>query len=408
MEIRETTVDIAIVGGGLVGNTLALALAKLPLNIALIEAKSEEAQRDESFDVRSIGLSYGSHRILSAFDLWSELSEYVTPIKTVHVSDRGHFGFTRIHAEQQGLEALGYNVQINNLLSLLIEKVRAQKNITVFSPALVTQLNKENGWNVSLKTSNGEHNIHAKLLVATDGSESSIRKYLNVDADKWDYHQSAITTNLSLSRPHGNIAYERFTKTGPLALLPLREKQAALIWTVPAAKTDHYLQYTDEDFLKELKNQFGYRLGKIDSVGKRVAFPLQRVQIKKQYLPGVVFIGNAAHTLHPIAAQGFNLALRNVAALSHCIKQALKEEKSCDEESILENYVASQSRDQKRITHFTHELLKLFSNDKIPLSLCRNLGLLGMDVVPGAKTLLTQWGLGGNSKHLWTFEGINP
>jgi 2-octaprenyl-6-methoxyphenol hydroxylase len=317
------TYDVVIVGGGMVCASLALALENSSLNIAIVEAAPWQTNQQPSYDDRGIALSYGSQRIFETMDVWQQLKPSCTPIQHIHVSDRGHFGVTRLHAENENVPALGQVITARDLGQTLVTKLSKQTHLSLFSPASVIGLSHSE--NVAEVTLDNGQTLKTKLVVAADGSQSSIRKLLDIQALEYDYKQTAITANVSTERPHQNWAYERFTDTGPIALLPLSENRSSLVWTVNTGHEQAILKSDDDEFLNLLQQRFGYRLGRFTKVGQRNSYPLKLVQADQAIQQRIVLIGNAAHSLHPIAGQGFNLGLRDVAVLADIICQQMND-----------------------------------------------------------------------------------
>lgn len=391
---------IAIVGGGLVGASLALALADLPIKIALIDQVPPLTQVREDYDARSVALSHSSCQIFRSLGVFDNIQAFAQAIDQVHVSEQGRFGFARITAQQQNLEALGYVIEIPKLLLALSEAIAQKSNITRIAPAKLTDLKRqEQQWQLSLE---GADAIQAELVVAADGAQSPIRQKMGLNIKEQDYEQFAIVGNITLNQDHGNIAYERFTKQGPLALLPLREKQVTMVCTIPKAQQEFFKGLPDKEFLQLLRQWFGYRLGRFEHIGRRVMFPLRLIEATEQYVPGLVIVGNAAHNLHPIAAQGFNLGLRDVAYLAEVIAGQVKQQASLSDEELLKNYFGMRQGDQRKTILFSHNLVKLFSNDIKPLALLRNAGMVGLDILPTVKQSFAKYGMGswGRSSRL--------
>jgi len=341
--------DITIIGGGLVGYSLAYALSQqnLDIKIALIE-KTEKTPSD----ARSIALTYGSYYFLSSLGL--DLEQYCTPIKSIHVSEQGRFGSARIHADSQKVPALGYVIWIQDLLKSLQTAVSNTKNIEFICPAQLTHL--EN----NILTLDSNQKIQTKLLIAADGTHSMVRQLLKIQTITKSYDQHAIVANITLNRSHQNFAYERFTKDGSVAFLPLSDNQSALVWALPKIKVDELLKLPKQEFLKKLQKSFGYRLGKFINMTDPARFPLVFQQAKEISKNNVILIGNASQSLHPIAAQGFNLGLRDTARLVKLIKQNTKD--------LPQAYQKSRFLDQSYTCLFTDGLVR--SN-----SLVRQLGL---------------------------------
>lgn len=386
--------DIAIIGGGMVGTSLAsmLAASQPQLRIALIEAQAF-AQADEfhyqpSFDARSTALSFGSAKILRELGLWKNLSQHVTPIKQVHVSDRGHFSGSLIDAAETKLDALGYVVENAWLGNVLLAHLQAQKCVECFAPAKVLQvIPQTNSARLRIRRSDeSEFFIDASLVVVADGGESSVRKNLGIATQVREYGQTAIITNVEFSEPHCGVAFERFSDQGPIALLPLGESpeasRSALVWTLSSDQADEVLSATDENFLSKLQQRFGFRAGRFTRVAKRYAYPLRLVLAEEQIRSNIVLLGNAAHFLHPVAGQGFNLALRDCACLVEILGAALAKQQSPGDLQVLEQYRSAQALDQQLTIEFSDKLVRLFSNNYLPLIALRHLGLLSLDFLP--------------------------
>ena len=387
--------DILIIGGGMVGASLACALGSQPLRIAVIEAVPFQSDRHPSYDERSIALAYGSRRILESVGLWSRLAEQVTPIKRIHVSDRGHFGSSRLDSHGSGFDALGYVVENRVLGSALAAQLAQLPQIEMLCPASLTNLTLEPGRvSAVVEHQDRQQTISARLAIGADGSHSAVRKLAAIDAQSWDYGQSAIIANITPEKDHGFTAYERFTDSGPLALLPLSEQRCSLVWTVRTADADSVMAYSDEEFLQHLQQRFGYRLGRFVKKGKHVAYPLTLMRACPHERPRLALIGNAAHTLHPIAGQGLNLGIRDVAALADVIVDALTQQRDIGSAQTLQQYQDWRQRDQRRIITLTDGLVKLFSNQLPPLVTARNLAMLAVDMLPPLKRRLLQHTMG--------------
>lgn len=382
--------DIAIIGGGMVGTSLASLLAAgVPsLRIALIESHSfaeiSDAPYQSSFDARSTALSYGSADIFRELGLWAELKHHLTPIHQVHVSDRGHFGGGVIKAVDQQVDAVGYVVENAWLGQVLSAHVQQQTNIQCFAPAKVHRLTPlQTGAQLSVQANHQHIEITAALAVIADGGESPLRRALGVATETRDYHQTALIANVEFSEPHNGVAYERFTADGPMALLPLGESphahRAALVWTLPNDQATTISALNDTDFLAELQARFGFRVGRFTRASKRYAYPLQLIIAQEQIRSHVVLVGNAAHFLHPVAGQGFNLALRDCACLVEVLRNSPASPGSL---SVLERYRERQQLDQKLTIEFSDRLVRLFSNSDVPLMALRHLGFLSLETIP--------------------------
>ena len=316
--------DIVICGGGMIGTSLALALSPLDLDIVVVEAVARAAEGQPSFDDRSTALSRSTQRAYEAMGLWEQVAANSTRIRQIHVSDRGRFGFAHIDAAEQGVEALGY-VVINRVLGkVLNEALAAADNVTLHCPMSVTDIRSadENALVVA-EGDSGEQSFRCKLVVAADGANSTARNLVGIGSSREAYDQWAVIGNVLPDLAPGERAFERFTERGALAMLPVAEHRSAFVWMQPEADAKQRLTQDDDEFLHDLQQIFGMRLGRFSRVGKRAAYPLALSRANQLVADRAVVVGNAAHGLHPIAAQGFNLGMRDVAALGDCIADAI-------------------------------------------------------------------------------------
>lgn len=388
--------DIAIIGGGMVGTSLAslLSASHGGWRVALIEANPFPADAVSAYaphlDARSTALSFGSVEIFQQLGLWPSLQEHATAIRQVHVSDRGHFAGSVIDAAEGSITAVGYVIENTWLGSVLAANVQRRSNITCFSPARVDALVPQQQGAV-LRISCGDESltVRCKLAVIADGGDSPMRRALGIDTDIVDYRQTAIIANVEFSQSHHGIAYERFTEQGPLALLPLGEaataRRAALVWTLPSHDAATIMQLDDQSFLKKLQARFGYRVGRFERAGQRQAYPLQLITAREQIRSHLVLVGNAAHFLHPVAGQGFNLALRDCVSLVETLMEAQQQAQAPGELMVLQNYLQRQQRDQLLTIQFSDRLVRLFSSNQLPLIVMRHLGFISLAGLPPAK-----------------------
>lgn len=399
--MTDTDYDLIIIGGGMVGASLAISLAGQPLRIALIEAAplittEKNKSAPPNYDDRAIALSFGARRIFEGMGLWSDIAPQATAINHIHVSDQGRFGFTRLDAKQENVDALGYVVTARQLGASLMDRLQDCTNLTVISPATLTNLSfdSENATAEILHKDGNTQLLTTKLVVAADGGHSQVRQQLNIHTTDRDYQQTAIIANLTPEKPHRHIAYERFTRNGPLALLPMPDNRCSLVWTRAPEDAERLLQLSDEDFIAELQPCFGKRLGHFLKVGKRHGYPLKLIQAQEQVRTRLTLIGNAAHTLHPIAGQGFNLGLRDVAALAQIIVDTHHAKNDIGSLAVLEDYAHWRHRDHQQVIGFTNTLVQTFSNRLPPLVLARNLGLIATDIIPPLKHGLARHSMG--------------
>ncbi|MBR9827895.1 MAG: 2-octaprenyl-6-methoxyphenyl hydroxylase [Oceanospirillales bacterium] len=401
--------DLIIIGGGMVGASLAAALLpvarELELNMALIEAQPLPAAGEPvytpSYDARSTALAQGVRTLYQRMGLWSALEAHLTPIAQIHVSDRGRFGCTRLHAQEEGVPALGYVVENHWLGQVLISHLQAHAGdrLTLISSAEVQALTPTaTGNEIRLHTATGEQHLRAELVVMADGGRSTLRERLGIHYREQAYGQHALVANVSLDRAHANIAYERFTEAGPLALLPGEtldgQTRCGLVWTLADDALDDVLALDDRAFLARLQTAFGYRAGRFTAVGERHHYPLKLTLADEQVRTGLVVLGNAAHALHPIAGQGYNLALRGVVALADVIIARRRAGLPLGALDGLQAFVEQRRQDQQRTIAFSDRTLKLFTSDNPLLRLGRGLGLQLLDSCPAGKTLFARAAMG--------------
>ncbi|MBS0612694.1 MAG: 2-octaprenyl-6-methoxyphenyl hydroxylase [Proteobacteria bacterium] len=385
----DTPVDVAIVGGGLVGASLAVALAPLPLRVALIEAVAHDAPDQPSFDERTTALSNASRRIFETLNLWPQISASATPIARIHVSDRGRFGFARIEAARQNLPALGYVVPNRALGRALWSAIQAHAALQVHVPAQVREVRRaDDRVRIEIESGGARGGLSARLLVAADGAASRVREALGVEARVRDYHQTALITTVLPQQFHAHTAYERFTTQGPLALLPMSDGRCTAVLTLAAERVAEAMRWDDGAYLAELQSRFGFRLGRFLKCGPRVAYPLALTQAQATSTDRCIVMGNAAQTLHPVAGMGFNLGLRDAACLAELLAQRAGGD--CGEADLLRAYDDWRARDRRGVIGFTDSLVRTFSSPLAPLGLLRNAGLLAFDLLPPAKAALSR------------------
>jgi 2-octaprenyl-6-methoxyphenol hydroxylase len=394
------TFDVAIVGGGMVGAALAVALAPLKLRVAVIEAIAHNAAMQPSFDERTTALSNGSRRILETIGVWPDLAALATPIRKIHVSDQGRFGFARIDAAEQGLKALGYVVPNRALGSALWSRLSERAGLEVFCPAEVTLIKPgEQSVGVEMAAAGTKAAIDARLIVAADGAQSAVRSAFGVAAVARDYEQTAVITTVLPQRFHDNVAYERFTPGGPLALLPLDGGRCTLVLTLSTDAAQSAMAWSDQEFLAELQRRFGFRLGRFLKVGRRVPYPLSLTRALRTSSARCIIMGNAAQSLHPVAGMGFNLGLRDVATLAELLaERAGKEGADAGSPEMLAEYDAWRAADRRGVIAFTDGLVRVFANPLGAVRRLRNLGLLAFDLLPPAKDALSRLSTGGSGR----------
>lgn len=401
--------DIVIAGGGMVGGSFALLLMRLlqetSLRVLVLDAAAltPAEPRDADFDARSTALSWGSRLIYEQMGLWPKLSEYATAISDIHVSDRGQFGATRLYRDEQDVDALGYVIENHDLSRVINEALLTHPALDVCAPAQLTDAKHvPDGMQLTVLPQRGSMNdsvideqpitLHTSLLVLADGGRSGLCEQLGIVMQRRSYQQQALICNIGFDKSHAGRAFERFTDTGPLAVLPLANDaqgmhRGALIWTHPEATAQTFLDLPEDEFLAALQQRFGFRLGRLNRAGSRAQFPLSLVWAREQIRPGLVLLGNVAHTLHPVAGQGMNLALRDARTLAEQLVATARQQPavSLGSYSVLEQYLDAQRGDQGRTILFSDLTTRLFSNDQPVLTAGRNAGLVLMELVTPAR-----------------------
>lgn len=399
--------DLVIIGGGLVGASLAVALAETGLRITVVEATAADTPAHPSYDERVIALSLGSARIFEGMGLWSAIAPAAAPIQQVHVSDRGHCGFAHLAAADEGVPALGYVASARAMGAALSARMAASPRIEVLRPGRLQGLQiAKQRVHLEVAVAGASRLLTAALLVAADGGESAVRKRLGLKTRARDYGYDAIVATVTPQRiptaTRPGTAFERFTDSGPLALLPMTEGRYGVVWTAPRHETADILNLSDEAFSAALQRRFGNRLGELTRPSRRHAYPLRLMLARQLTRERLLLIGNAAHTLHPVAGQGFNLGLRDVAELADLLVDAQRTAKDLGGPAVLGPYRRRRAPDHALIAGLTDGLARLFVNPWGPVRAGRNLGLLGLDLVPMARHQLARrfMGLSGRQPRL--------
>ena len=397
--------DLVVVGGGMVGASFCCALeqtlGETPLSILVIEAISPNANsaKQSSFDARSTALSFGSRKFLEGIGLWQALDDAVSAIHEIQVSDRGRLGCVEINRDEQGVEALGYVVENKRLGQVLDARLNESGKINLLCPALVSSVKAtEKGMLLGLNHGDTETSIDASLVVLADGGKSPVCEQLGIEQSIERYDQHALIANIVLEKPHQHVAFERFTDTGPLAVLPLQlidgKNRGSLVWTLSVEQAAQYREMNEEKLLPLLQERFGYKLGKILEIGETFVYPLSLSIAKEQVRPGLALLGNVAHSLHPVAGQGLNLALRDTRALVDVLINAKQRGLGLGEMNVLLEYVARQQADQATTTQFTHNITKLFSSNNEAKVWLRKFGLVALELLPTLRRSLAERAMG--------------
>ncbi|MCG9598310.1 2-octaprenyl-6-methoxyphenyl hydroxylase [Vibrio sp. Isolate25] len=384
--------DVVIAGGAMAGMTLALAintLSQQPISIAVIEPYKADHQAHPGFDSRSIALSYGTVNVLKQFELWEDISKLATAIEHIHVSDRSHAGMTDIDHKAVGVEALGYVVELADIGRLYHDKAAQDPNITLLCPVSVNRVERLQE-EVHVSLDNGQV-ISGKLLVAADGAVSTCCQQIGLELNEHDFEQVAVIANIKTAQAHQGRAFERFTASGPAALLPMSEQRMSLVWCLSSDDAQRIMSLSEDAFLEELQQAFGWRLGKLEKVGQRADYPLLLRYRSQNTSHRFALVGNAAQTLHPIAGQGFNLGIRDVATLAEAIAN---HEHDPGAYSVLRQFKHRRESDRRATITLTSSLVHIFSNDYLSLRIGRNISLAAMDNIPALKAPLLARTLG--------------
>lgn len=433
--------DVIISGGGLSGSLMALSLSKLTkndgslLSIAIIEAlpfnQTSPANENALFDARVLALSHGSAKYLAKLGVWQYLKDDACAITDIDISDRGHFGKARLTAKEHGVNALGYVIDMSRIGKAQLKALgntnsssaSSNNNIQWFSPDSIADItwqapSKVQGENATDKskvqvTLNSGRVLSASLLLGCDGVQSPVRKLANIEVTCDDYQQVALIANVSTSKAHHQKAFERFTEFGPIAMLPLKplkqgkaslnalvnnsasgDSRCSLVWTMTPSQAEEIKSLSDDAFKVELERAFGSYLGAITHVGKRDTYPLVLLQAQQQTYHRMALVGNASHTIHPIAGQGFNLGLRDVQVMARLVEEALLNKQDIGHFSLLHAYQTNRSKDQREVIQLTDSLVTLFANDLPPLVVGRNLGLQALNIISPLKNALVKKTMG--------------
>ncbi|EHU1440482.1 FAD-dependent monooxygenase [Acinetobacter baumannii] len=396
--------QVIIVGGGMVGLSLSLMLAKANIAVKLLEAVKYPNYDDQnvapyhsSFDARNTALSRRSVQIYQKLGLWDALQQHATPILQVHITEQGSFGKARLIAEQEKVESFGQVIENAWLGRVLLTQVRQQPLIELIDGVQVTALTQD-AEQVHIEAQRGDEvlKLESKLLIAADGRDSFCRQAIGVGVDVHDYDQVAIVTTVQTSKPHEHVGFERFSALGPLALLPLPgEYRRSVVWPVKKGTEGEWLgEENDQHFLDALQKTYGDRAGKFEKTGKRFSYPLSQVLAHKQAVGRVILMGNAAHTIHPVAGQGFNLCLRDADVLLRYLVNQLSASDDIGNPDNLLAYEEARLSDQQRVIKFCDTVVRGFSNQNPLLKLIRNTGLIAFDVIPGVKPLVANYAMG--------------
>jgi 2-octaprenyl-6-methoxyphenol hydroxylase len=405
--MKPLDVDVAIIGGGMVGASLAAGLAGTDVRLLLVESSPLGAAEQPSFDERTTALGNASRRIFEGLGCWGAIAPGAAAIRAIHVSEAGRFGFARLDAAEHGIDAFGYVVANRRIGAALWGKLAATPGLALRVPARVQDVAiTADAVRFTVASAAAQREpVVARLVVAADGAHSQIRAVAGIEAAVEDYDQLAVVANVATDRAHQGIAYERFTRTGALAVLPLHDGTLGVIWACRPQHASELLALDDAGYLARLQAQFGWRAGRFVRAGRRGSYPLKLTRACATVATRAVLIGNAAQALHPVAGQGFNLGLRDAAMLAEVIANAQGDAGAAQ---LLRRFEQWRAHDRSGVVHFTDALVKLFADSRPGMGLLRNLGLLMFDLVPPAKSALARVsaGFGGPAPRLARGLGV--
>jgi 2-octaprenyl-6-methoxyphenol hydroxylase len=388
--------DVAIIGGGLVGASLACALPPLGLKVALVEAVPFRSSSQASYDDRTLAMSDSSCRILAGLGIWSEL-ECTTPIREIHVRELGRPGRVVLQPGELGLECFGHVVEAREFGAAVSRKISELEQLAFVCPAAVTAIHVAgNTASVEYEGKDGPGQISASLLVGADGANSFIRESLGIECERHDYRQTAIVCNITPEQDHGGRAFECFTPTGPFAVMPHVNGRCGLIWCVSGRDAAAMLEMPEALFLETAQKRFGPQLGRFLKMGRRSSYPLRLVRALEDVRPRTVILGNAAHAIHPVGAQGFNLGLRDVAVLAELLADERKRGAAAEFGSpgLLGRYSEWRRKDHEGTIAYSDGLARIFSNPTGLAAGVRTLGMFAHALIPALRRQLAVRAMG--------------
>jgi 2-octaprenyl-6-methoxyphenol hydroxylase len=382
---------ILIVGGGLVGASLAIALDTAGRPAVLVEASAPRVGEQPSYDERNLALARATVNGLEAIGVWDLARHRATPITHIHTSRAGDFGSVRMDAAAEGVDALGWTLPARELGAALLQRLETCRHLTRLAPARVEAIEPvDGGWAVTIASDGQRRRLETPLLVGADGTASGVRAQLGIGTREHDYGQALFVSTMTPGRDPAGRAFERFTDEGPVAVLPLAERRIGVVLTVPVERADEVSAMDDAAFLTLAQERFGWRLGRLGRPGKRSPYPIRRVAAESLTAPHAVLVGNAAQTVHPIGAQGFNLGLRDALTLAELVVAADDPGAS----TLLDEYVRRRTPDREGTMAMSHGLVRLACLDQPLLGPLRSLAMLALDRVPPLRHALSRRGMG--------------
>jgi 2-octaprenyl-6-methoxyphenol hydroxylase len=403
--------DVVIVGGGLVGASLACALAPLGLKIALLESVVFTTASQPSYDDRTLALSASSCKILEGLGIWSSVAGSATAIREIQVREHGRPGRVIMEPAELGLDRFGHVVEARVFGAAVMEQLPRWDNLDFLCPAVVSEIQTGEGLARLDYTLDGSlHRIEADLLVGADGADSFVRESLGIDTERHDYRQTAVICNITPEQEHRGRAFECFTPTGPFAVMPHVNGRCGLIWCVPTEHAVAMMEMPEAEFLRKAHLRFGNHLGKFVKMGRRSGYPLRLVRALQDTGPRAVILGNAAHAIHPVGAQGFNLGLRDVAVLAELLRDEIGKKAEADfgNDSLLMRYSEWRKSDHAGTIAYSDGLARIYSNPTRLAATARTAGLLAHAFFPSLRRQLAVRSMGyrGRTPKLATGEPL--
>ena len=382
VKAKAVDYDVTIVGGGMVGLATALSLAGEHCSVHLLEAGQPQqvlSNQHPSFDDRTLVVNPASRLFWQQLGVWSDLAPLSTAVNQVHVSQKGRFGSVQFDCDELQEDHLAHVIEAKVLGRTLWQQVTGHPHITLTAPAELTQFSAgQSDVLIQYKSDSNQHSHRSGLMIAADGGRSFVRKKLALPTVTKNYHRTAIIANVATEYPHNHCAYERLTKTGPMALLPFHDR-FGLVWTLPTEQAQEMLQAAESDFKAALQQAMGFRLGCITRLGQRSSYPLYRIDVPQQFKQRVLLMGNAAHTVSPVSAQGLNLGVRGIQRLKHVLTEAAHNGQDIGSDAVLADYQQQSRPDQQAILQYTDDLMTWFKLDQPVINGLRSLGLLAVD-----------------------------
>ena len=385
--------EVAIVGGGLVGMALALSLAQQNIASVLIEAQDNTTDDEAQFDDRTLVINPASQRFWDDLGLWSAIEASTTQINHVHVSNKGQFGVVKFDKDELEVPQLGHVIAAKKLANELHQTVKQQPLITWLQPAKLLGFEQhENQVQMTVEQAGQSQSVNAQLMVGADGVQSPIRKQLKLSTAVKSYQRTAVVCNITTSQKHQHRAFERLTQHGPMALLPFSNgtgnNRFGFVWSMPTTDAEHLLHADEASFIQQAQQQFGYRAGEFLHLGRRSSYPIYQIKVPIQHSHRVVLMGNAAHAVSPVSAQGLNLAVRGISRLSVQLQLAKQQKLDLGEESVLNTYQLASKEDQQRTLNYTDDLMTWFQIDEPFINTMRSLGLVAINANLNLKKML--------------------